>query len=280
MGLIGEYGYPVMKVGGKKQLLSDAGVFQDAMELLQLRLGQDFLNVWASIPESWSRERKFTYLTNQLADLQLVYGSDASSMAAEFLNVQRDGENLPLVLAEPANMERIQSAVGWSMSKPDTQSLLWGAMQRLANEPYRETIRQSAWAAGNGFARVPEPGACSFCLMLASRGAVYPSKDAALRAGRGTAAARGSQSTGEPYHDHCHCTAIEVSKKSGLTEANIYLNDLWQQTFYDGATATQSSQKKRLKQWSNSADQRDIWKQTLAETKLPWLSSEQLQKPS
>jgi hypothetical protein len=42
--------------------------------------------------------------------------------------------------------------------------------------------------------RVPEPKACDFCLMLASRGAVYH-----------TAATAGD---GNDYHRHCRCDAV------------------------------------------------------------------------
>lgn len=41
--------------------------------------------------------------------------------------------------------------------------------------------------------RVPEPGACPFCLMLATRGAVYKSDRTA--------------GNGNKYHRHCHCRA-------------------------------------------------------------------------
>lgn len=282
MSLIGEYGYPVLDSrGGMKRLVDDAGAFQDAMELLQLRLGQDFLNVWGSIPDGWSDERKFKYLVQNLSDLQLVYGDSATTLAAEFLNLLRDGADLPMVLAEPANREQIKASVGWAMSKPETQQLLWGSMQRMAMQSYRETIQLSAWEAGNGFARVPEPKACSFCLMLASRGAVYYSKEAALSVGGGKYGKRSStkRRTGEPYHDHCRCDVIEVSERSGLTEANVYLNDLWQQTFYEGKTATESMRKKRKTKWASSREQRELWDKALADADLPWLSSQQLVKP-
>jgi hypothetical protein len=51
--------------------------------------------------------------------------------------------------------------------------------------------------------RIPLPGACDFCLILATRGAVYRTKEAALL----TAA-------GQPYHNHCRCRAqLETNKE-------------------------------------------------------------------
>jgi hypothetical protein len=57
-----------------------------------------------------------------------------------------------------------------------------------------------------GYARIPEAGGCSFCLMLATRGAVYK-KDRGL--GRGDSFARSNAKfTGAgsiKVHDHCQC---------------------------------------------------------------------------
>lgn len=78
-----------------------------------------------------------------------------------------------------------------------------------------------------GYQRVPKPGCCAFCGMLASRGAAYSSEEAAggvvgrgvpvektqgKRGGRGKGIkARGSSGMGERFHDHCKCRAVPVS---------------------------------------------------------------------
>ena len=97
MSLIGEYGYPVIDLAGRKVLRSDAGIYQDAMELLQVRVAQDFLNIWASIPEDLPRHERAQRLSDALTDLQQVYGQDAASIAAEYLNVLREGQDLSLI---------------------------------------------------------------------------------------------------------------------------------------------------------------------------------------
>jgi hypothetical protein len=83
-----------------------------------------------------------------------------------------------------------------------------------------------------GYQRVPKPGCCAFCGMLASRGASgttnYSSEEAAFRVvGRGVPVEktrgkrggqgkgigpRGSRKIGEKFHDHCKCRAVPVSK--------------------------------------------------------------------
>ena len=77
-----------------------------------------------------------------------------------------------------------------------------------------------------GFQRVPKAGCCGFCGMLASRGAAYSSEASAggvvgrgvpvertkgKRGGQGKGIkARGSQSAGQAFHDHCKCRAVQV----------------------------------------------------------------------
>ena len=261
MSLIGKYGYPVIDLAGRTALRADAGIYQDAMELLQVRVAQDFLNIWATIPDTLPHEQRVKQLADMLTDLQAVYGQDAASIAAEYLNVLREGQDLPLVLAEPVKNDRITAGVNYLLTKPEAKVLLWKTMQRYAMEPFRETVRLSAFAAGNGFARVPNAEACPFCLMLASRGAVYYSKEEALYAGRAkySKSKRGKnpytrryyidKKTGKRrkgddnrYHNDCKCSVVEVSATSGLPEANQMLFDLWQNTFYGANHLKQDAQ--------------------------------------
>jgi len=53
-----------------------------------------------------------------------------------------------------------------------------------------------------GWARVTRPGACAFCLMLATRGAVYKDEGAAGRDSNVKFVGAGSYK----FHDHCRCT--------------------------------------------------------------------------
>ncbi|NUR31920.1 MAG: hypothetical protein HOV83_39780 [Catenulispora sp.] len=84
-----------------------------------------------------------------------------------------------------------------------------GAVQRLVLNQGRDTMQQAvrrdreavAWARGAAL------GACSFCKLMASRGAVYESAGTAGR----EADARFEGETGEAkYHNFCHCVIIPV----------------------------------------------------------------------
>ncbi|MGH4013165.1 MAG: hypothetical protein ACRDSL_04385 [Pseudonocardiaceae bacterium] len=56
-----------------------------------------------------------------------------------------------------------------------------------------------------GWARIPRPDACPFCLLLSTRGGVYRSAEAArLTTGRS------SRGAGHTYHDHCRCEVVGI----------------------------------------------------------------------
>lgn len=65
-------------------------------------------------------------------------------------------------------------------------------------KPGHDTIMYNAKRDKVAYARVPEPGACKWCLMLASRGFAYSSKESALT------------KDGERFHGHCRCHSMPV----------------------------------------------------------------------
>lgn len=75
----------------------------------------------------------------------------------------------------------------------DALSLLAGFTQRMIANAGRETISASTAAETTRtyWQRVPRPGCCAFCGLMASRGAVYRSQDTAE----------------SHYHDFCRCVA-------------------------------------------------------------------------
>lgn len=75
-----------------------------------------------------------------------------------------------------------------------------GATTRLIADAGRDTVRENVHRDSRsvGYLRVTDGHPCSFCEMLAGRGAVYKSE---YTAGRGAH---------DPYHDHCLCTVQPV----------------------------------------------------------------------
>lgn len=105
-------------------------------------------------------------------------------------------------LADPPSPEQVDRSLGWAMHDlADTATLtkVEGAAQRLVLDTGRETVVDAVKAdpRARAWAREARPDCCSFCAMLATRGAVYESSESA-----GDATNR--------YHDHCHCQVVPV----------------------------------------------------------------------
>lgn len=261
------WGTPV--VGGVH--VDAAHDYQAAFELMQDRLEGDVAKIWQQAQRFQGHQQRM-YLTNMLFELQQVYGTDATSLAVDLLNFLRAGEELPVFTAGAAMLGQVDAAVGMALSNPDSRGMLMGAMQRLVMNSYRDTMIGSAVAAGRRFARVAEPGACSFCLMLASRGAVYLSKQQATYVGasgftkhyvdgsdRGyrmkQGRVRGKRPRDSKFHDNCKCHVVEIKDESELPESSRWLMDAWGR-----ATGDADGMKGKQAAWSD-------W---LKENSLPW----------
>lgn len=130
------------------------------------------------------------------------YGEMASVLAADLFEVEAVAMGLrPRTVTVPAvDPERAIARLGWAVSEQNQMGNALGLLDELVKQPYRSTYQKSAWQSGAGWARVPsgrEP--CRWCLMLASRGGVYNSKQLASL---GT--------DGRKYHGDCHCVPTLV----------------------------------------------------------------------
>ncbi|MFF2054120.1 hypothetical protein ACFVU2_21115 [Leifsonia sp. NPDC058194] len=132
------------------------------------------------------------------------------------------------------NADQMAASVRWAVgplfgqSNSTVLALLSGTTQRAVADAGRNTIDTNARkdVVSTSWSRVARPGACEFCTMLAGRGPVYRSEDAAgVAIGRGVdpsrafdesgsrkvggigqgVKARGKQALAHEYHDDCHC---------------------------------------------------------------------------
>ena len=215
--------------------LNGVAEIDKALDMLSKASARSFLKIWASAP---SREKSalIEYLTPNLLALIEAGHEEASTLALEQLNWQRAGVELPTELAAKPKYEAIEKSIRFLVVARDSSVLreaIWGMVDRYIKNGHSETILLSSLAAGNGYARQPEPGACSFCLMLASRGAVYASEEHATRVGAPGVVLRGRQKPKDKFHDNCNCRAVEVSDGDGLPPQAVELRKLWIDTFYE-----------------------------------------------
>ena len=162
-------------------------------------------------------------LTDFLVDLTATYGEANVALAAEWVEANAPVRlPRPLPLGDLPGREQLARTAGWALRGDLTGEVpvalrnrlttevagrLTGSVQRAVLNPARQTIERTAFAANIGYARVPTgTETCAFCLMLASRGAVY-AKDSAART-----------KDGRRYHDDCDCTPVLVASEDDYPE--------------------------------------------------------------
>lgn len=135
------------------------------------------------------------------------FGKMSGSAAASFYEHERRNAGVPghyNVQIAPVSPDKVEAGIRWATSdlwspEPDLatiQSKVQGVVEKDVLDVGRSTILDAVHKDRKalGWARVPEPTACSFCALLATRGAVYRSdKTASFEA-----------------HDHCRCHAEPI----------------------------------------------------------------------
>ncbi|AKK05231.1 hypothetical protein CMUST_15775 (plasmid) [Corynebacterium mustelae] len=202
--------------------------YQRSLDMLRILAQRDFV-AW------WEQAYRLGVLERQKQAVELLhavasqYGEQAAYAAADYLFRSRQLDDVLARLdypevADPAGLEQAEASFGWALNTSRKEGVLdvelakrklAGVLNRLVLQPARETVAEATRVAGTRFARVPQPGACNFCLMLASRGDVYSEKTVLQR------------SRGGSYHDNCSCLAIEVQTPADLPVINQQLEELW-----------------------------------------------------
>lgn len=178
----------------------------------------------------------------ELAD---QYVGATSMVAAEFFDELMSLQDVAkpvradtLLLEDP---NRWRSLVDWSaddyvferLGADAVFSRLAGGLTKTLTEAAADTMIGNAGLQGPALLaqRVPKPGCCAFCSMLASRGAVYSPESAGGVVGRGSPIGshrsakgirpRGSRQVGEKFHDYCRCEIVILTQDNQAELAAI-----------------------------------------------------------
>lgn len=176
-------------------------------------------------------------------ELVASYGDVSALLATDFYDMLRDvppsAASFQAAFAQPLDTKQAEGSARWAVGalfQEDVElftSQILGATQRLVWQRGRDTIFSSAAQdpVRTGVARVPRgTDTCEFCIMLASRGAIYSSEvSAELVVGRGSnrtgydangvrlrggtgggVKARGNQALAERFHDDCDCATVTI----------------------------------------------------------------------
>lgn len=150
------------------------------------------------------------FMVDAFTEIVDVYGTESALAARDYVlaDYAARGERVragQIDLAAPS-LEQADESGRWAVfgvrDEFEAAALdrLQGALTRLVLQSYRETVLNTARDHGRrtrtAVARIPEAGACAFCRVLASRGAVYGSTKSAQLA-----------KDGHRFHDNCRCSA-------------------------------------------------------------------------
>lgn len=188
---------------------------QDLNVLAQAQL-QDFLS-------AFNLERDPVRVRDALLvffpELVATYGDVSALLAADFYDMLRDvppsAASFTAAFAAPVDPAKAQGAARWAVGAlfaedaPLFTSQILGASQRLVAQRGRDTVTTNAGrdTVRTAFARIPSgTDTCRFCIMLASRGAVYSD-----------AVAAGEMND---FHDNCDCVITPIRKKSDFPEGH------------------------------------------------------------
>lgn len=152
-------------------------------------------------------------------DLLQAYGDTAAVLGADWYDLLRDvpvsARSFNAVIADPVPAAQAQQSARWAVGPlfdgdPDSAlSQLAGATQRLVLAPGRASFAGSARRdpVRTQWGRVPSGATtCKWCVMLASRGAVYAD---ASKAGQMN-----------EFHDNCDCVQVQVRSTSDWPEGH------------------------------------------------------------
>ena len=146
-------------------------------------------------------------LTTTYPQLLAEYGTATAALAADMAESWAEQLRIRprLALAAPLADEQATAVAQWALKQPNWQASLAAMTDQLVKQPYRDTIQDTAHASGVAWARVPTGSeTCAFCLMAASRGAVYRTQQTA--------------GADRKYHGECDCAVVMVRDESDYPE--------------------------------------------------------------
>lgn len=190
-------------------------------KMIRAELSDFFGSLDLSKPEA-ARDALLEYMPILVSE----YGGLSEAIAMQWYEEVREAAGKPAVRAVAAvdaiPAEAVAAKVRYgagALWTPAPESALGGllvAADKYVKQPGRSTIQYNATRNGSRWGRVPQGGkTCSFCLTLASRDAVYMTRDSAI-----------SRADGGKYHGLCDCVPVEMDSEDdypdGYNPSELY----------------------------------------------------------
>lgn len=195
--------------------------YREANRSLVTLAHRDLSDFWSALNVRGDAARVRDPLVRFFPVLLETYGDAAALLGADWYDLNRNvppsAKRFQAALAGTPPREQAVAVARWAIgplfqAEPDPVQAfenLKGATQRLVLQPARSTVWDSAAAdhVATRVARVPSgTDTCRFCVMLASRGAVYTSEAAA--------------GDGNTYHNDCDCVPTPIRSQDDYPEGH------------------------------------------------------------
>lgn len=185
--------------------------------------------------------------------------------------------------ADPPPDEQLAAGGRWAIGQDNPNDTLGSVGERAVFNASRDTVLDNVVREdGARWTREARPGACNFCKLLATQGAVYWTETSALTVvgrtvgrkglvpGRskiggedgGFGKKRGTRDYGESYHDDCRCIAVPIRPGDTYTAPDYAQS--WTSDYRDAVDAAKkqlanqgADRKPTLKDIINAWDRND-----------------------
>jgi hypothetical protein len=158
-------------------------------------IGRLIAEAWARLLDPHDLKGSTPKLATAVEAIVTHYGRASSAAALTFYRNERRAAGVlgrpNLTVPPPPSSEAVRAVVERALSplygpvtpeiEQRVQAALTSEVEQMVLDQSRTAIIDSAQTdrAAKGWARITEPGACSFCRLLATRGAVYRSEETA-----------------------------------------------------------------------------------------------------
>lgn len=153
--------------------------------------------------ERLDRSELFAFMTDAFPELLEPFLAAAADLTAVWYEDQNPESGFRALPAEWTAREALEVVARWAVSQDDPAAALGGAATKELFDVSRRTVIENAAVEGVRWARHASANACGFCRLLAIKGAVYRTEEAATA----------MKHTDAQGHDHCHCIAVQVYSK-------------------------------------------------------------------
>lgn len=188
----------------------------------------------------WDTTQDWDALQQAYPELVDPYLTGSAEMTAEWYASLAPESDFTVETPALIPHEALQASTRWALTQPDPLPALSGSTERRVFTASRDTVHLNAEREHVRYARHAAATACPFCKLLATRGAVYHTKDTAVKG-----------------HDNCHCIAVPVREGDNY-EPPEYVKDWQDQYLKARADAGSGDPKRILSSWQKIDRESDL----------------------